>query len=841
MAACVAFSLAGFSLLAAEKKSFDIPAGTADKALKAFTAQSGSEVVYPAEIARGVKTNAVKGEFTAQEALQKIVAGSDLTIALDEKTGALTVSRVTDPNAPRAALDASVRPSQNNSGDRLARSAAGDEPITLSAIQVSATRRLEPLQGVPLAVSVVDGDRASAENINNLRDLSSIVPSLNFRTTASAKDQALFLRGMGTVSTSPGIEPTVSTVVDGVPYARQGQANMDMLDVDHIEVLRGPQGTLFGKNASAGVVQLITKAPTDAPSGFADVSYFKDEARFKAGISGPLVAQVLNARLSLYSAKYDGNVSNVFDGSTINGYNNKGARAKFAYFGSEKLHATVTVDYADAHNTTPQGIVTQTFVRAYPTNIITNQPAFAAALLPVVASANNRTINSNYATYADDTNYGVSAQFDLEVGGGYQWTSITAWRGWDNTQFQDQTRLSTLTTAFPLQHDRGDLKFRQFSQEVRVASPKGSFAEFVAGAFFMRGKDTETYRRETTRLVAGATVVDNGVADYGTTNTDYAAFGEATVHFSPGFRGLVGLRVIHDDVDYNFKRVSTSLVTVTGIQPAFTSSGSTKANDYAGRGGLQLDLTPKTNAYFTVSRGFKGPAYNVAFSMLPQDTGGLKPETSLAYELGLKSLWLQDRASLNVAIFRDDFSNYQVNYSDVFNGSLITRLINAGSVYTQGAEADFVLQPTKTVRLNASVAYIDARIDQFVIPVGAASSANINGQPMPFAPKQKFSLGADYRIPISPAQSITVGTSYNWQSKAQYSINQTPDTIQPAYGIWNASVTFNASKRWRIAVLAKNLTNKSYATNLSTFGGGVIRWAPRNDERFFGVTVHTEF
>ena len=235
MAACVAFSLAGFSLLAAEKKSFDIPAGTADKALKAFTAQSGSEVVYPAEIARGVKTNAVKGEFTAQEALQKIVAGSDLTIALDEKTGALTVSRVTDPNAPRAALDASVRPSQNNSGDRLARSAAGDEPITLSAIQVSATRRLEPLQGVPLAVSVVDGDRASAENINNLRDLSSIVPSLNFRTTASAKDQALFLRGMGTVSTSPGIEPTVSTVVDGVPYARQGQANMDMLDVDHIE------------------------------------------------------------------------------------------------------------------------------------------------------------------------------------------------------------------------------------------------------------------------------------------------------------------------------------------------------------------------------------------------------------------------------------------------------------------------------------------------------------------------------------------------------------------------------------------------------------------------------
>lgn len=841
MAACFAFSLVGLSLLAAEKKSFDIPAGTADQALKVFTAQSGSEVVYPAEIARGVKTNAVKGDFTAQEALQRIVAGSDLVIAQDAKTGALTVSRISDPNASRAALDASGRPSQNSPSDRKANPAAGDEPVTLSAVQVSATRRIEPLQRVPVAVSVLSGDRAEAENLNNVRDLASVVPSLNFRTTASAKDQALFLRGMGTVSTSPGIEPTVSTVVDGVPYSRQGQANMDMLDIDHVEVLRGPQGTLFGKNASAGVVHFLTKNPTSFQSGFADVAYFDGETRFKAGISGPLIANQINARASVIAGKYDGNVTNVFDGTTVNGYENKGAKAKFAYVGSERLHASLSVDYMDAHNTTPQGVVTQTFVRAYPTNIVTNQPVFAATLLPVSPSASNRSINSNYASYADDTNYGVAAQMTFDAGDGFEWTSITAWRAWDNTQFQDQTRLSVLTTNFPFQHDRGDLEFRQFSQEVRIASPKKGFIDYVAGAFFLRGEDTETYRRETTRLVAGAQVVDRGVANYGTTNTDYAVFGEMNLHFSSRFRALAGLRLIHDDLDYHFNRTSTSAVAVTGIQTAFSSLNSTKAEGYAGRVGLQFDLNAKTNTYFTVSRGFKGPAYNVAFSMLPQDTGALKPETSLAYELGVKTLLAQDRASFNVAIFRDDFSNYQVNYFDTFNGSPITRLINAGSVYTQGAEVDFVLQPTKQFRFSASLAYIDARIDQFNIPVGAASSANINGQPMPFAPKRKASLSVDYTLPLVDKHALTFSTNYNWQSEAQFSINQTPDTIQPAYGIWNASVAWSAGKRWRLTLLAKNLTDRHYATNLSTFGGGVVRWVPRNDQRYVGLSLHTEF
>jgi iron complex outermembrane receptor protein len=227
--------------------------------------------------------------------------------------------------------------------------------------------------------------------------------------------------------------------------------------------------------------------------------------------------------------------------------------------------------------------------------------------------------------------------------------------------------------------------------------------------------------------------------------------------------------------------------------------------------------------------------------MLAQDTGVVRPETSVAYELGWKTLLLKDRASLNVALFRDDFNDYQVNYADIYNGSPVTRFINAGSVSTKGVEADLLFYPVKNARFGFSMASTQARIDQFTIPPGAASSANINGQTMPFAPRFKMSASAEYRITLSESQAITLFTDYNWRSQAQYSINQTPDTIQPEYGIWNASATWNIGSRLKLSLLVKNITDQHYSTNLSTFSGGIVRWVPRDDQRYFGVSLHKDF
>ncbi len=727
-------------------------------------------------------------------------------------------------------------------GAASAQTAAEPELFTLEEIIVTATRRAESLQTVPVAVSVVDGDYVQRNNLNNIRDIANIIPTLNFRTAASNKDQALFIRGLGTVSTSPGVEPTISTVIDGVVLARQGQATLDLLDIERIEVLRGPQGTLFGKNASGGVVNIVGRAPTEDFKAYVDAGWFGggNERRLRAGISGALSPDKARASLTAMWGRYDGNVTNVFNGRTVNGYERAGARAKLELLPTDDLRVMLIADYMRSTATPPQGVVTRTFLTAYPTNKVTNFPAFAAALGPVVASADNREINSNYDTRVRDDNGGLSAQIDWHVGD-HDLTAISAWRRWENTQFQDQDRLPRALSGLPQQHDRGDLTFDQYSQEIRLASPKGNLVDYIVGLYYMRAENEERYRRDTTVVSATGSTVHTGIADYGVTNDNYSVFGEATVNMADDVRAIAGFRLVKDDLRYDFRRTSTSPVAVPGIQVGFTSGGSTAPTDYANRVGLQYDLSDTAMTYATWSRGYKGPAYNIAFSMLPQDTAALKGETSNAYEAGLKSRFMEGRLQVNLAAFLSRFKDYQVNFFDTYNGSPVTRLINAGRVSTRGIEADLSARPLANLTLAAVAARIEARIDEFTCPAGTSASCQVNGRPLPFSPDWKTDLRADYTIPLDGGWTVDLATNYSWQSKVQYSINQTPDTVQPAFGLWNASVRFESGDGLRVTFLARNIANTHYSTQLNTFGSGVVRFVPRDDCRYFGATIRQEF
>ena len=722
-----------------------------------------------------------------------------------------------------------------------ATASATDPAANAGEIVVTATRRPERLQRVPIAVSVIDGDTMRAANLNNLRDIASQIPALNFRTAASNKDQALFLRGIGTISTSPGVEPSVSTVLDGVVLARQAQATLDLLDIERIEVLRGPQGTLFGKNSSAGVLNIVTKRPGGAFHAFVDGAYYTggDEFRGRAGVSGPIAHNVA-AGVTVLASRYNGNVTNVFNGATVNGFERYGARAKLSATLSDTLRALVVADYMYGKDTTPQGVVTRTYRVAFPTNVVTNFPTFATALLPVVANEQNRQINSNYNTQVQDDNYGLSLQLDLDIAD-HTLTSITAWRGWKNTQLQDQDRLPAAVIGFPQQHDVGNLSFDQISEELRLASPKGRFIDYQFGGFFFRGTDSEIYRRDTITVTATTSTPNTGIANYGVTNTSYAVFGEANVNFASNFRGTIGVRVTHDDLSFRFARTSTSLVPVTGIQAAFTANGSTKSTGYSARAGLQFDPVRLVMIYGSYARGYKGPAYNPAFSMLAQDTIALNPETSDAFEIGFKSRFLDNAILLNVAAFLDKFENYQVPYFDVVNGSQVTRLINAGKVSTRGIEADFTIKPVRPLSIGGALAYTIARVDQFNCPAGTTSACTINGYPLPFAPEFKGSVRANYRIPVTGKVDVVLGTDVNWQSSTQYSINQTPDTIFGPYAIWNATLGLATRDGLEINLVAKNITDRSYSPNLATFGSGIVRFVPRDDRRYFGVNFHKAF
>jgi iron complex outermembrane recepter protein len=743
-------------------------------------------------------------------------------------------------DAQQAVPQPAVQPAVQPTSQPTKPAAKGEETNQLETIVVTATKRSEPLQSVPIAISVISGERLEQANLNTLGAITAQAPTVNFRANASNKDTSLFIRGVGTISTSPGVEPTVSTVVDGVVYARPGQATLDLMEVDRIEVLRGPQGTLFGKNASAGVINIVSKSISSTTERFVDASYYQgNEKRLRAGASGELTAGVLGSFAAMVG-EYDGNVKNILTGDKVSGYDRKGARGKLEIKPNQDLKATLIADYSKADDTGTRG----PFVRS--------SAAIAASLSPIVLGPENREIATNVNERVDDTNSGLSAQLDWGLGGATL-TSITAWREWKNIQFQDIDGTGPVYSQIARLSDRGQLKSQQISQELRIASPTGTFFEYVAGLFYMRTKTDEVYRRDVTRCATNAPnlpstltpcatlLLDNGVATYGTLGKSASVFGESKFNFTSSLRGILGLRYTTDDLSYYHGRVSTALAQIPGVRVTRPNTvGSTSQHGVSGRIGPQFDLSKEATIYATYSKGYKGPAYNAFFNMSAIDDFALAPEKSTGYELGLKSTLFDNRLRLNLAVFDTKYSGYQANFPDLVSGTVVTRFINAGDVSTKGAELDFEAKLHKQFTLAGAVANTRARVDRFNCPTGA-TCPNLNGAVLPSAPEWKMNVRANYNMPVADGLKLDLGADYSYQTKVQFDLSTSLNTVQPAYGIVNISVALSsAASGWRVALLGKNLGDKSYAAFLLP-GANTQRSVPRDDKRYFGINARYDF
>ena len=265
--------------------------------------------------------------------------------------------------------------------------AAAADNAQVEEVIVTAQRREERLQNVPVAVTVVSGDQLSQRQTFSSEQLVQAVPSLTFRKGTTNVNSALNIRGIGTISFSAGAEPAVSTVVDGVVLARSGQAFFDFFDVERIEVLRGPQGTLFGKYASAGVVSIVTKRPSATPTGFVEGSYFEgNEIRVRGGVSGPLSDTVRGGLTAVYG-KYDGNTKNVFNGEDVNGYERFGVRAKVEWTPSDNLTVTGIADWVNAVDNASADII----------GFVTPGNAILGQLGTVKTGEGNKQISNDYA------------------------------------------------------------------------------------------------------------------------------------------------------------------------------------------------------------------------------------------------------------------------------------------------------------------------------------------------------------------------------------------------------------------------------------------------------------
>jgi len=752
-----------------------------------------------------------------------------------------------------AALAALVAP------PAYAQSAAGAKPVATddaapADIVVTAQKRTERLQDVPIAVTVVSGETLAAQAGVNLENAQYLVPVMNFRKSGTTLNQSLFLRGVGTSTFSIAGEPSISTVVDGVVYSRAGEAFSDLIDIDRIEVLPGPQGTLFGKNASAGVINITTKRPGDDFGGFVEGSYFGggDEYRARAAVDIPL-GDTVKSRWTGFYGNWAGNITNIaHDNKRVNGYDHWGVRGIVTADPTPDLSFTLIGDYRQSHDDCCAEVI-----GTPPTTGLSGQ------LLPDINGNKSRTINQDLITSTNETSWGLSLEGDWTFGR-HTVTSITAYRAWDNQEIRDGDWLPAAYVGLGQLHDNGPQTGHTFSQEIRVASPTGQLFEYVVGGFYSRAVSERIFTRSditctiTPAPAAGVlvpcsapgTIVTRptGTADFGSTFNNYALFGQGTLNFTSRVRGIVGLRYTIDDLDVFLTR--TTALAGPGINPSFGPyTNHTAHQNVSGKAGLQFDLSHDTMLYATYARGYKGPAYNVFFNLTATGTNVISPETADSYEIGAKNTLFGGKLVVNVAAWYAKYHNYQANNPDLVAGVLVTRFTNAGEVSTRGAQLDFLARPIRDLSISGGLAYTDAHVDHFKLPDnGVPGSVIPDGTELGAAIPWKGSLAVDYRIRTGGRVDFGLGTQISTQSAqaGQFDANATIRALTqiPAYTLINLSASvIDAKDRFRVTAQLKNLLDTSFPAAITSAGpGGAYRYIiPREADRYAGVTARLNF
>ena len=731
-----------------------------------------------------------------------------------------------------------------------AQAARAAEVADLSEIVVTAQKRSEKLQDVPVAISVVSGEMIAAKGAVNLEGAQYLVPSLNFRKSGTTINQSLFLRGVGTSTFSIAGEPSISTVVDGVVYSRAGEAFSDLVDIDRLEVLRGPQGTLFGKNTSAGVINIVTKRPGKVMGGFLEGGYYShgNEYRLRGAVDLPLADNV-KSRVTAFYGSYDGNIHNLATGKRVNGYEHYGVRGIVVADPTPDLQLTVIADYRKSDDDCCAELI-----GTLPTNL-------AAGALPTPRGDKTREVNQNLVTSTIEKSGGLSLQADW-TRGDYTFTYVGSYREYDNTEIRDGDWLPRAYVGLAQLHDRGPQTSNTLTQEVRVASPTNQVFTYVAGAYYSRARTERIFTRNdivctltpaptvlTPCTTPGAVITTpSGTADFGSTFKNFAVFGQGTININERFRLIAGLRYTADKLAVFHSR--TTALAGPGIQPSFGPFASSTSNDnWSGKAGAQFDLVPESTLYATYSRGYKGPAYNVFFNLTATGTNIIEPETADSYEVGLKNTFLENRLIVNLAAYYAKYHNFQANNPDTVAGVLVTRFTNAGTISTRGGELDLIFRPMADVNVSGGLAYTDAKVDKFKIPTNGNNTGVIpSGTTLAYAPKWKGSLGVDYRIRTGKAVDVALGAQGSFQSSQ---ISQ-PDAVLAnrintridGYSLVDLSAGIvDPNDRYRVTLQVKNLFDSSFASAITSGGpGGSYRYLiPREADRYFGITGNMKF
>ncbi len=779
--------------------------------------------------------------------------------------------------------------------------AAPQEAQAPGDIVVTAQRRQERAQDVPIALSVITGNDIAKTGAFNVSRLQQLQPALQFYSS-NPRNSAINIRGLGAPFglTNDGIEQGVGFYLDGVYVGRAGAATFDFVDVERVEVLRGPQGTLYGKNTTAGAINVTTRAPSFTPEARVEASTGNyGYLQIKASGSAPIIADTLAVRLSVSRTGRKGTIFNVRTNEDLHRQDNFSARGQLLWKAAPGLDFTLAGDY----NIQNPLCCVQYYARVGATQRPLNRQyaALAAAFNYAPPSTNpfDRITDVDADLNSKQTMAGVSLVGNWDVGPATI-TSVSAWRNWDWKPANDRdfTGLPITTVSANPSHQT------QYSQELRLASNGKSRLQYTLGAFFFNqkihtdGLQVQGSAASRWLLNPGSSVVPGSSACAPVTanacnpaildgltsrntidfdNTSFAVFGKLNWEVFDRFHVQPGLRVNYDRKTGSYVSVVTTgagstvlnsdqrgVLAPQSYQPRFS------AWNVSGDLTLSYDFTPDVHAYATYARSFKSGGINL--SGLPLDAANnpilssatVKPEKVNHFEVGLKTQFADRRITFNLAGFWTEINDYQATVTNGQLGVIRGYLANAQKVRVRGVEFDSSFRPSERFSAYVNGAFTDAKYIRFpdapcppelaggttvaagqtAAPAGtpglSPANCDISGQWLPGISKWAFSFGGEYNVPVAKGE-VYLGYDGSYRSKFSSNPSRSAYMDIAGYSLSNFRLGYRRDG-FNIYGWVRNAFNQNYFELLTAQSGstGLIVGQP-GDPRTFGGTISKRF
>lgn len=750
--------------------------------------------------------------------------------------------------------------------------AAQDAPAAepeqgLGDIIVTAQKRSESVRNVPVAISAFGGEALERANITQIFDLPRLAPSLRVDLGARSNLTRITIRGIGS-SGGTAVEPSVGSFVDGVYIPREGMAKASYYDIDSIEVLRGPQGTLFGRNASVGAISLHTAAPNDRLEGRLAAEYGSGERYKLEGFVNVPVSDNLSVRFAGTGEIFNGLYINRFDGKRVGGLDTIGGRFSAKWQVSDTVTNIFRASFADRSGNNINQMYT-VMPDSFPAG---TRDAFIARYAAIGSTIQldpfRRSVDQYVEDKLKDRQFGFNNTLSFESDSGFTVNSISAYQKWNFRQYTT----GVFSAQVPVLFQDNRMNSESYSQEFQLISPTDlldNHLSFVGGLYYFHEKlyffESFDYAQGFCDLILPGNVryascvstlgAKDGDNVFHQTTDSIAAYGQATVHIVPTLDMTLGVRWSQDDKKGTIRQTMYS-----------AAGGIFNANEFAdlrtknSRPTYRANLTWKPSdaamLFATYSTGYKSGGFNSTSSGAALGQGRLlRPETVKSYEVGIKTNWFDRRLQLDVIAYQMDLTDFQ---DRSYNGASFA-VVNAGSIRNKGIEFEAAARPFSFLRLNAGLAYLDSVFTDYPLGSnlpGLPGTQDLTGTRPTFSPKWTGSAGAEINGDFgSPDLTWRLHGDVSFTSKANINTtnNNDPNTFQAGYALLGARFTiYGENERWSASIFGQNLTDKGYCTSftyqpLGSFlgvvanGQSLLRCNTVAPPRTFGAALSVNF